>query len=104
MRLCQIHRPKDNTSALVPLHECPSPTSDFRDDDLDTLAKDGHNRDDDRTDNIGVDEEENVDKPITKKVYIQHQYWDFVDDYLDLIQLDFTHIADCAERHSQMMQ
>lgn len=86
------------------MRECPGPTFDFRDNDADTLAEDGHDGDDDRTDNVGVHEEEDVDEPITKKVYTQHQYWNYVDDYLDLIRSDFAHITDRAERHAQMMQ
>ena len=66
---------------------------------MDTLVEDGHNGDDNRTDNIGVHEEEDMGELITKKVYTQHQYWNYVDDYLNLIRLDFAHIMDHAERH-----
>ena len=43
---------KKTPGALVPLHECPGPTFNFRDNDVDMLAEDGDNGDDNRTDNV----------------------------------------------------
>ena len=82
---------------------CPNPAFNFKDNDLETLAEDGHDESDNRTDNIGADKED-MDEPITKKEYTSLQYWNYVDDYLDLIRSDAANVTDRAERRSQIMQ
>ena len=100
---------------LVPLRRRPNSTPclvDPGDDDSETLATSGHHEEDgdidiNRTDlgNLGANDDDNDEGPITGKTYTQQQYWNYVDDYLEYIRTElFANITDRSARNAKMMQ
>lgn len=99
---------KKPSRALIPLHRRPntnansdntttrghdSPTcGDYDAENGSECGDDGHNDEDDDC------------TPITGKDYTQHQFWNYVDDYLNLIHTKlFQDMLDTAARHSKII-
>jgi hypothetical protein len=94
------HRPStnfnsDNAGSSTANEGRSTPTCGHNADNLSECGDDGHNNND------GDDED---GTPITGKQYTQHQFWNYVDDYLTFIHTElFQKVTDTAARRGKII-